>query len=244
LSALPWHWLGRVGYVAGTERQRVLRDRLLAGDQDARCLLLLEHEPVITLGRHARHEHVLASREALAGQGIDVVATDRGGDVTYHGPGQLMIYPVVVLRKDVAGFLCSLAGALAEVAARLGVPGARWQREPAGLWLPGNAPHAPDELRDGAPDGAPDDARNGAPPAKLAACGIHLRRGAVTHGLAFNVSTPPSAWRWIMPCGLTLPVTSVAEERARRGLPPPPPVAEVARLAAPLLCDALASAAR
>jgi lipoyl(octanoyl) transferase len=236
LSALPWHWLGRVGYVAGTERQRVLRDRLLAGDRDARCLLLLEHEPVITLGRHARHEHVLASREALAGQGIDVVATDRGGDVTYHGPGQLMIYPVVVLRKDVAGFLCSLAGALAEVAARLGVPGARWQREPAGLWLPGNAPHAPDAARD--------EETHGAPPAKLAACGIHLRRGAVTHGLAFNVSTPPSAWRWIMPCGLSLPVTSVAEERARRGLPPPPSVAEVAELAAPLLCDALDSVVR
>jgi lipoyl(octanoyl) transferase len=220
LSALPWHWLGRVGYLAGTERQRALRDRLLAGDQGARCLLLLEHEPVITLGRHARPGHVLASREALAEQGIDVVATDRGGDVTYHGPGQLMIYPVVVLRQDVAGFLCSLAGALAEVAARLGVPGARWQREPAGLWLPGPAP------------------------AKLAACGIHLRRGAVTHGMAFNVSTPPSAWRWILPCGLTSPVTSVAEERARHGLPPPPPVAEVAHLAAPLLCDALAGVAR
>jgi lipoyl(octanoyl) transferase len=230
LSELPWHWLGRVGYRAGTEHQRVLRDRLLAGDQGARCLLLLEHEPVITLGRHARPGHVLASREALAAQGIEVVATDRGGDVTYHGPGQLMIYPVVVLRKDVAGFLCSLAGALAEVAARLGVPGARWQREPAGLWLPGPAAEAP-EVHD-------------APPAKLAACGIHLRRGAVTHGLAFNVSTPPAAWRWIMPCGLILPVTSVAEERARRGLPLPPPVAEVAHLAAPLLCDALARVIR
>jgi lipoyl(octanoyl) transferase len=232
LSALPWHWLGRVGYVAGTERQRVLRDRLLAGDQDARGLLLLEHEPVITLGRHAQPGHVLASRETLAAQGIDVVATDRGGDVTYHGPGQLMIYPVVVLRKDVTGFLCSLAGALAEVAARLGVPGARWQREPAGLWL------APQAETQGAPEA------QGAPPAKLAACGIHLRRGAVTHGLAFNVSTPPFAWRWIMPCGLTLPVTSVAEERARRGLPPPPSVAEVAHLAAPLLCDALDRVAR
>lgn len=257
MSELPWHWLGRVGYRDGTERQRALRDRLLAGDQGARCLLLLEHEPVITLGRHARPGHVLASREALAEQGIEVVDTDRGGDVTYHGPGQLMIYPVVVLRKDVAGFLCSLAGALAEIAAQLGVPGARWRREPAGLWLRGPAaeagapgaskalPKALDDARD-APEAsgdALDDAR-GAPPAKLAACGVHLRRGAVTHGLAFNVSTPPSTWRWIMPCGLSLPVTSVAEERSRRGLPPPPSVAEVAHLAAPLLCDALARVAR
>jgi lipoate-protein ligase B len=62
--------------------------------------------------------------------------------------------------------------------------------------------------------------------------------------MAFNVSTPPSAWRWIMPCGLASPVTSVAEERARRGLPPPPSVAEVAELAAPLLCEALAAVAR
>lgn len=223
MSALPWHWLGRLDYRAGTERQRALRDRLLAGDESARCLLLLEHTPVITLGRNARQANVLAGNEVLAEQGIEVVATDRGGDVTYHGPGQLMVYPAVVVRRDIAGFLAALAGALGEVAATLGVPGARWQREPAGLWLAGEEPDAP---------------------AKLAACGVHLRRGAVMHGMAFNVSTPPAAWRWIVPCGLRTPVTSLAEERARRGLPPPPSVAEVAALAAPLLCDALARVVR
>jgi lipoyl(octanoyl) transferase len=220
LSALPWHWLGRLDYRAGTAHQRALRDRLLAGDESARCLLLLEHTPVITLGRNAQPINVLAGREVLAEQGIEVVATERGGDVTYHGPGQLMVYPAVVVRRDIAGFLAALAGALGEVATQLGVPGARWQREPAGLWLP-DLDH---------PD---------IPPAKLAACGVHLRRGAVLHGMAFNVSTPPSAWRWIVPCGLRTPVTSLAEERARRGLPPPPSVAEVAEVAAPLLCDAL-----
>lgn len=224
MSELPWHWLGRLDYHAGAERQRALRDRLLAGDAGARCLLLLEHSPVITLGRHARAANVVAGRDALARHGVEVVTTDRGGDVTYHGPGQLMVYPVARLRGDVVGFLAGLAGALAQVAARLGVPGARWRRDPAGLWLPGADPAAP--------------------AAKLAACGIHLRRGAVTHGFAFNVCTPPEAWRWIVPCGLSAPVTSVAEERARRGLPPPPPVAEVARLAAPLLCDALSAACR
>lgn len=222
MSALPWHWLGRLDYRAGIEQQRALRDRLLAGDDSARCLLLLEHTPVITLGRNARQGNVLAGRAELAEHGIELTVTDRGGDVTYHGPGQLMVYPAVVVRKDIAGFLAALAGALAEVAALLDVPGARWQREPAGLWLPGP----------------------GSAPAKLAACGLHLRRGAVMHGMAFNVSTPPSAWRWIVPCGLSTPVTSVAEERARLGLPPPPSVAEVAALAAPLLCDALAAVAR
>lgn len=221
MSALPWHWLGRLDYHTGTERQRRLRDRLLAGDASARCLLLLEHTPVITLGRHARASNVRADREALARRGVEVVATDRGGDVTYHGPGQLMVYPVARLRGNVEGFLAGLAGALAQVAARLGVPGAAWQRDPAGLWLPGADPAVP--------------------AAKLAACGMHLRRGAVTHGFAFNVSTPADAWAWIVPCGLSAPVTSLAQERARRGLPPPPPVAEVARLAAPLLCDALAA---
>lgn len=211
---LPWQWLGRLDYRSGTERQRALRDRLLAGDQGAACLLLLEHEPVITLGRHGQDAHVLAAPERLAARGIDVVRTSRGGDVTYHGPGQLMVYPAVRLRGQVAGFLASLAGALGQVAEALGVPGARWRREPAGLWLE---------------------------QAKLAACGIHLRRGALMHGFAFNVSTPAEDWQLIVPCGLLgRDVTSVAQERAARGLPPPPPMAEVARMAAPLLCEAMA----
>lgn len=220
---LPWQWLGRQGYRAGTERQRTLRDRLLAGDAGAACLLLLEHEPVITLGRHAQAAHVLASAKVLASQGIGVVQTSRGGDVTYHGPGQLMIYPAVRLRGQVAAFLASLATALGRVAELLGVPGARWRREPAGLWLP-----------------MPGGSRSGAE-AKLAACGLHLRRGAVLHGFAFNVSTPADIWQHIVPCGLyEMRVTSLAEERASRGLPPPPSVEDVAHLAGPLLCEAMA----
>ena len=217
--SLPWHWLGRVDYRTGIERQRQGRDRLLAGDASARCLLLLEHEPVITLGKHADSGNVHASAEVLAARGIALERSDRGGDVTYHGPGQLVVYPVVRARGVVA-FLAGVAAALAEVAAQLGVPGAVWQREPAGLWLPAEA-------------------RDGLAPAKLAACGIHLRRGAVTHGFALNVATPPEMWRAIVPCGLATPVSSIAEERARRGLSPPPAVAEVAALAAPALCAAL-----
>jgi len=124
-----------------------------------------------------------------------------------------MVYPVVRIAGSVVGFLEAVAGALAEVAARLGVPGAGWQRDPAGLWL-GTA--------------------------KLAACGVHLRRRVTGHGFAFNVATPPEMWQLIVPCGLAdRAVTSIAEQRQARGLPPPPAMAEVAEMAGPLLCAAL-----
>jgi lipoyl(octanoyl) transferase len=121
---------------------------------------------------------------------------------------------VARLRTGVVEFLAALAGALAELAQRLGVPGARWQRDPAGLWL-GRA--------------------------KLAACGIHLSRRACSHGFAFNLATPASMWQLIVPCGLQgTAVTSIAAERSRAGLSPPPPMHEVAAMAGPLLCAALA----
>jgi lipoyl(octanoyl) transferase len=144
-----------------------------------------------------------------------VVATDRGGDVTYHGPGQLMIYPVVRVRRGVVALLEAIAGALAVVSAELGVAGAAWRRDPAGLWLDG---------------------------AKLAACGIHVRRGVAIHGWAFDVATPPAMWQLIRPCGLSTPVVSIAGARAARGAPPPPPIAEVATLAGPLLAARIARA--
>ncbi|WP_428262925.1 lipoyl(octanoyl) transferase LipB [Haliangium sp.] len=221
-APLPWQWLGRIAHGPAIALQEHLRARLLAGEREARRLLLCEHEPVITLGLRADRAHLLATEAALAGQGIAVVQTRRGGDITYHGPGQLMIYPAVRLRGRLTDFLETLATALAEFAATLGVPGAVWRREPAGLWLPDPGPEA--EL----------------PQAKLAACGVHLRRGAILHGFAFNVATPAAAWRAIVPCGLRLPVTSIADERARRGLSPPPPVAEVAHLAGPHLAQRLA----
>ncbi|HUH04172.1 MAG TPA: lipoyl(octanoyl) transferase LipB [Kofleriaceae bacterium] len=202
-AALPWWWLGRVGYARGTAIQAGLRDALLAGDEDAAGLVLLEHEPVITLGRGARAANVVRPGAA------PVVPASRGGDVTYHGPGQLMVYPVVRLRAGVVAYLEALAGALAEVAAALGAPGARWQRNPAGLWVHG---------------------------AKLAACGIHVRRGIAVHGFALDVATPAAAWQAIVPCGIAgAKVTSIARESGRA----PPPMPEVAELAAPLLCRAL-----
>jgi lipoyl(octanoyl) transferase len=213
MTALAWRWLGRVGHAAALADQEARRDRILAGDPSAQAVLLCEHSPVITLGRSADRGHVLAAAAALAEAGVEVVQTERGGDVTYHGPGQLMIYPVVRLRRGVVALLEAIAGVLGEVAAELGVAGATWQRAPAGLWL-GDA--------------------------KLAACGLHVRRGVVVHGWAFDVATPPAMWRLIQPCGLATPVTSLEAARAARGLGPAPDVAIVAELTGPRIAAALA----
>jgi lipoyl(octanoyl) transferase len=123
-----------------------------------------------------------------------------------------MVYPVVRLRRGVVALLAAIAGALGSVARDLGVDGAAWQRDPAGLWLAG---------------------------AKLAACGLHVRRGVVVHGWAFDVATPPAMWALIQPCGLATPVVSLAAACAARGLPPPPAVAIIAELAGPRIVDAL-----
>lgn len=214
-AVLPWTYLGRVDYRAGTGAQAALRDRLLAGDDSAACVLLLEHEPVITLGRHADEANLLVDRATLAARGVAVERTTRGGDVTYHGPGQLVVYPVLRLRAGVVAFLEATAAALVELVAALGVPDAAWRRDPAGVWVGPN---------------------------KLAACGIHVSRRVCAHGFALNVSTPEDMWRLIVPCGLRdHGVTSLARERAARGLSPPPPVAEVAAMAGPLLGVRLAA---
>ena len=203
----PWSWLGRVDHAPALAEQEARRDRLLGGDDGAAAVLLCEHPPTITLGRHANRAHVRFAPPEVA-----VVEVSRGGDVTYHGPGQLMVYPVVRLRGGVVAYLEAIAGVLAEVAGALGVPGAAWRRDPAGVWL-GDA--------------------------KLAACGLHLRRGVAVHGFALDVATPPAAWQAIVPCGLPSPVTSIDAERRARGLGPAPPVAEVAALVGPRLSEAL-----
>ncbi len=211
--ALPWYWLGRVEYRLGVAVQEALRARLLSGDDGAAALLLLEHDPVITLGRHADRTNLVADRAELGRRGIAVVESSRGGDVTYHGPGQLVVYPVLRLEGSVVDYLAAVAGALAEVADRLGVASAEWRRDPAGLWV-GSA--------------------------KLAACGLHVHRGVTVHGWALNVTTPPDVWRAIVPCGLRdHRVTSIAEQAALRGGAPPPSVAEVASLVAPIVCRVL-----
>jgi lipoate-protein ligase B len=206
-APLRWSWLGRVRYGAAVERMEAARAAVLAGGDGE--LPLCEHEPVITLGRGARPDHVLVPAAELARRGVELVRSSRGGDVTYHGPGQLMVYPVIRLAAGVVRHLEQVAGALAALAAEHGAAGAGFRRAPAGLWLGER---------------------------KLAACGLHVRRAVAIHGFAFDVATPVEAWRLIVPCGLAgAPVVSLA---AASGRTPPPP-SELAPQAAARVAAAL-----
>ena len=175
--AETWQWLGRAEFRRVLADQLATRERVWAGGPGA--VLLCEHQPVITLGRSATPANIVDAGD------IPVERIERGGEVTYHGPGQLMIYPVVRLRSVVA-FLERVAGAIADTCAALGAPGAAWRRDPAGVWLDGR---------------------------KLAACGIHVARGVSVHGFALNVDTPVRAWRAIRPCGLDVAQVSLAQAR-------------------------------
>ena len=172
-----WTWLGVAGYRDVLAMQIAVRERVWGGGDGA--ILLCEHPAVITLGRSAKPENVLDAGE------VPVERIERGGDVTYHGPGQLMIYPVVRV-TSIVGALEAVAGAIAAGCAALGAPGAAFRRDPAGVWLGDH---------------------------KLAACGIHVARGVVVHGFALDVATPASAWRAIRPCGLALPQVSLVAAR-------------------------------
>ena len=172
---MQWHWLGRAPYKRVLADQLALRERVWAGDDGA--VLLCEHPPVITLGRSANTDNILDAGD------IPLERIERGGDVTYHGPGQLMVYPVVRLRRGVVDFLERVAAALAAACAELGAPGAHFKRDPAGLYIAG---------------------------AKMAACGIHIARGVSVHGFALDVDTPPEMWQRIRPCGLCLTQTSLS----------------------------------
>jgi lipoyl(octanoyl) transferase len=174
-----WRWLGRVPFAATAREQERLREQVLSGDRPE-TLLLCEHQPVVTLGRSAKPAHVLASAAELARRGVSVHVASRGGDVTYHGPGQLVGYPIVRLRGGVIGHVTAMARAIAGVLAELGID-ARWRRETPGLWV-------------GAADGEP--AR------KICAFGVHVHRRVAIHGFALNVSGPLDGFDLIVPCGL------------------------------------------
>ncbi|HVY40374.1 MAG TPA: lipoyl(octanoyl) transferase LipB [Polyangia bacterium] len=154
-----------------------LQERLRAGvvaGTGPETLLLLEHAPVITLGRSADAAHVLAPAAELARRGIDVVRTTRGGDVTYHGPGQLVGYPIVRLRGGVIAHMTGMARAIAAALNEYGID-ARWRREAAGLWVDG---------------------------AKICAFGVHVRSRVTMHGFALNVAADVSPFDLIVPCGI------------------------------------------
>jgi lipoyl(octanoyl) transferase len=192
--------LGRVEYADGLALMSALREAR-AQEQIEDAVLLLEHPAVITLGRKGSREHLLADVETLARRGIEVVETERGGDVTYHGPGQLVAYPVINLspdRRDVRRYVRDLEEAMIRTAAAYGVQAGRVTGM-NGVWLgPEAAPASPGPSR------------------KLGAVGVHISRWVTSHGLAFNVNTAISDFKLIVPCGIRgRGVTTLAAELGR-----------------------------
>lgn len=191
VKTLVARWLGRLPYRDGAELQRKLvRERRQGRIPDT--LVLLEHPPVITLGSRARSEHVLLSPSELQARGIEVHEAGRGGDVTYHGPGQLVGYPVVALsgpRRDAHRYLRDLEEALILTAADFGVVASRCAGR-TGVWAVGH---------------------------KLAAIGVRISSGWITsHGFAMNVTADLSGFGAIVPCGIRdAGVTSLAELTGR-----------------------------
>ncbi len=181
--------LGPVGYADALEFQRALHSRVADGEMDG-ALLLLEHPHVYTLGRRGTLDDVLAPTDRLASLGVEVHHVDRGGEVTYHGPGQLVGYPIVSLRRlslRPLEYVRSLERLLIDTLSGYGVA-AEAEGHPTGVWTGG---------------------------AKIAAIGVRVSRGVTTHGFALNVSPDLGYFEHIVPCGMRdCRVTSMATEGA------------------------------
>ena len=191
---LQVEWLGRIGYQEAWDRQHALVAARAAGDAPD-TLLLLEHDAVLTLGRNADTANIRVSPDLLAARGIQTLRVERGGEVTYHGPGQLVAYPIVRLADAgllLRPFVRALELAMVDAARSYGIPA---------------------ERRDGYPGCWVDPAGVEGPPRKLGALGLRVEKGVTYHGIALNVTTDLADFELIEPCGLTgITVTSVARE--------------------------------
>jgi lipoyl(octanoyl) transferase len=204
VRTLEVHRLGRVEYRDGLRLMAIAGERVRAADPPATDhLFLLEHPPVLTLGRGAGRRNIVASPAWLERRGFEIHETDRGGDVTYHGPGQIVGYPVLDLSAapDVRKYVARLEEAMIRACADWGVEAGR-HPEHRGCWVG---------------------------PRKIGAVGVHLSRWITSHGLAFNVAPDLEHFQVIVPCGIADPrlgVTTLARELDGRGRAAPP-VAEV-----------------
>jgi lipoyl(octanoyl) transferase len=205
--------LGTLDYATGLR----LQEKVIALRKDGRVgdvVLLLEHAPVITLGRNAQAKNILASPELLAQRGVEVFECDRGGDVTFHGPGQLVAYPIFDLRGfpsdnssrkslGVVEYVRRLEEVLVRTCADFHIPAKRIAGL-TGVWTGGDARRS--TISTDSPAGE----------SKIAALGVHISRGVTSHGIALNVNTDLSYFNLIVPCGIeSKPVTSMQKELNR-----------------------------
>ena len=177
--------LGRMAYAEAYALQRELVEKRKLGEIPDQ-FLIVEHPHVITMGRNGRQENMLASEEMLQRAGIAYYPTDRGGDVTYHGPGQIVGYPILDLRewkRDVVAYVRSIEQVIVNTLGEFGIEAGRVQGA-TGVWVGG---------------------------AKVCAIGVHISRWVTSHGFALNVDTDLRYFQYIVPCGLTKPVTSLRE---------------------------------
>ena len=212
---LTAYWLGRISYERAHRLQEALVEERAAG-RIGDTLLLLEHDPVITLGRGAKQENILAGDEDLHARGVTVVETARGGDVTFHGPGQLVAYPIIDLnpdRCDVRRYVRDLAEVMIGLARDNGVAAGVLPPDPKliGVWVDTSSPETWDEARSLAAARGELRFDPGAPTlGKIGAIGVRLARWVTMHGFAFNISTDLTGFRLIVPCGIqTLGVTTL-----------------------------------
>ncbi|MDP2271109.1 MAG: lipoyl(octanoyl) transferase LipB [Archangium sp.] len=193
---VQWHRLGRVEYGDGLELQRQFQEARRV-DEVPDTLLLLEHPPVLTLGRGAKENNIITPKPQLEALGVEVFETDRGGDVTYHGPGQIVGYPLLHLgagRQDVRKYVRAIEELMIRTVADWGITATRIEQWP-GVWVA--------ESRRGGPR-------------KIAALGVHLSRWYTKHGFALNVRTDLSHFELIVPCGIReAGVTSMRDELER-----------------------------
>jgi lipoyl(octanoyl) transferase len=229
--------LGLCDYATALRLQETLVELRQKG-RITNVLLFVEHPPVITLGRNASAANIVVSRELLSSRGVEVHEINRGGDVTFHGPGQLVAYPIFDLRSfapklGVIAYVRLLEDVLMRICAHYRIETQRICKL-TGVWtFPTPPPRlTPRELgRDYVPSGEeaaggpfkPSFGLSGAVPAsaffperKIAAIGVHIARGVTSHGFALNVATPLEFFQLIVPCGLTKPVTSIEFETGLR----------------------------
>ena len=190
--------LGMTGYAeAYALQKRIVAARKAEAIED--LLLFCEHPPAITLGRSGKRENLLASEHVLRQKGVEFHATDRGGDITYHGPGQIVGYPILnlsAIRRDVAWYVRTLEEAMVRATAEFGITAERVAGK-TGIWV-----------------------RAGDTEEKLAAIGVHISRWVTSHGFAYNVSTDLRNFDLIVPCGIADRKATSLEKLLGRSVPP------------------------